>query len=127
MTQPLASILSGWLTDTLGRRYTMVLVNVPHIADWLLMYRATTTAEVYAAGVLFGLGVGLMETSVLTYVGEISHQSLRGTLLAMSTLTGMLGISCMYLAGALAAWRQVALICLSFPIAAMLLILLVCP
>lgn len=104
----------------------MILVNVPHIAAWLLMYRATTTTEVYVAGVLFGLGIGLMEASVITYVGEISHQSLRGTLLAMSTLTGMLGISGMYLAGALAAWRQVALMCLSVPIAAMLFIMLVC-
>lgn len=126
MTQPLAGLLSGWLTDSLGRRRTMILVNIPHIVAWLLLYRATTTAEIYVAGCLLGLGVGLMETSVLTYVGEVSHQSLRGTLLAMSTLTGMLGISSMYLLGALAAWRQVALMCLAVPISALLIILLVC-
>lgn len=125
MTQPLASILSGWFTDTLGRRRTMILVNIPHIIAWVLMYRATTITEVYAAGVLLGIGVGLMETSVITYVGEISHQSIRGILLALSNLSGMLGIVTMYLAGALASWRDVALMCLAVPIVALVLICLV--
>lgn len=125
MTQPIASLASGWFTDTLGRRRTMILVNVPHIAAWLLMYMATTTIEIYAAGVLLGIGVGLMETSVITYVGEISHQSIRGILLALSNLSGMLGIVTMYLAGALASWRNVALMCLAVPILAVGLICLV--
>lgn len=125
MTQPIASLVSGWFTDTLGRRRTMILVNVPHIAAWLLMYMATSTTEIYAAGVLLGIGVGLMETSVITYVGEISHQSIRGILLALSNLSGMLGIVSMYLAGALASWRNVALMCLAIPILAVCLICLV--
>lgn len=71
LTEPLASLVSGWFTDTLGRRRTMVLVNLPHIAAWVMMWRATTVVEVFAAGALLGLGIGLMESCVIAYVGEI--------------------------------------------------------
>lgn len=71
LAEPLGSIVSGWFTDTLGRRRAMVLVNVPHIVAWVLMYRATTTAEIFVAGALLGLGIGLMESCVIAYIGEI--------------------------------------------------------
>lgn len=69
--QPLGSIISGWLTDWLGRRRAMLLVNVPHIVAWLMLYSATSVAEMYAAGIILGLGIGVMETPVVTYIGEI--------------------------------------------------------
>lgn len=72
--EPLASILAGWLTDTFGRKRTMLVVNVPHIVAWFLMYRATSTVEVFIAGALLGLGIGLIETCVLAYVGEIWYE-----------------------------------------------------
>lgn len=100
----------------------MIFVNVPHIVAWILMYRATSTAEIFIAGVLLGIGVGLMETAIITYVGEISHHSLRGILLTLSNLSGMLGMSAMYLAGSLALWRHVALMCAVVPLLALVLI-----
>lgn len=71
LTEPIASLASGWFTDTLGRQRTMVLMNVPHIVAWVLMYRATTVAEIFVAGALLGIGIGLMESCVIAYIGEI--------------------------------------------------------
>lgn len=73
LTEPMASLISGWFTDTLGRRLTMVLVNIPHIAAWILIYCATSTVEIFVAGALLGLGIGMMETCVIAYVGEIRY------------------------------------------------------
>lgn len=69
--QPIGSALSGWLTEPIGRKRAMILVNIPHIIAWTMLYHAQTPAQMYAAVVLIGLGTGLMEAPILTYVGEI--------------------------------------------------------
>lgn len=57
--------------EPLGRKRAMFIVNIPHVIAWIMMYRATSIFEVFAANVLLGLGVGLMEAPIITYVGEI--------------------------------------------------------
>lgn len=54
-----------------------------------------------------------------------SHQSIRGPLLVLSNLSGMLGVVSMYMLGAYLPWRQVALVCLAIPCSALLLVRLV--
>lgn len=71
ISQPVGCILSGWLTDWLGRKNAMILVNVPHIGAWLLIHFATEVQQIYVAAVVLGLGIGVMETPVVTYIGEI--------------------------------------------------------
>lgn len=70
--QPLGSLFSGWLTEPIGRKYGMMVVNVPHIAGWLVLYFATTIEAVFIAGAMLGWAVGFMETPTITYVGEIT-------------------------------------------------------
>lgn len=69
--QPLGSVFSGWISEPLGRKRAMFFVNIPHAIAWIMMYNATTIGEVFAANVLLGLGVGLSEAPIITYVGEI--------------------------------------------------------
>lgn len=63
--------MSGWIMEPLGRKRAMFIVNIPHVIAWIMMYHATSIFEVFAANVLLGLGVGLMEAPIITYVGEI--------------------------------------------------------
>lgn len=93
----------------------MLLVNVPHIIAWSMLYFTTEVYEIFVAGILLGLGMGLMEAPILTYVGEISHPSIRGMLLAFSHVTVITGTCLMYLIGSLTTWRNAALICLTVP------------
>lgn len=69
--QPIGSALSGWLTDPIGRKRALFVVNFPHIIAWALLYFSTTMTEVYVASVLLGLGTGLTEAPIITYIGEI--------------------------------------------------------
>lgn len=71
LTTTVASLVSGWLGESLGRRRTMIVVNVPFIVAWVLLYRATMIEEIFVAGGLLGLGIGLTESAVIAYVGEI--------------------------------------------------------
>lgn len=65
------SILSGWITEPIGRKRAMFIVNTPHLIAWTLLHYSSTLFEIYAAHALFGFGVGLMEAPIVTYVGEI--------------------------------------------------------
>lgn len=65
------SVISGWITEPIGRKRAMFFVNFPHLIGWLLLYQSTSVIEIFVAHALFGLGVGLMEAPILTYVGEI--------------------------------------------------------
>lgn len=69
--QPLGSLASGVFLEALGRKRAMLLVTLPHIAAWIMMFFATNEAMLFTAAVLLGLGVGFMEAPILTYVGEI--------------------------------------------------------
>lgn len=49
----------------------MLLVNIPLTIAWFMMHNASSVFEIFIANVLLGLGVGLMESPIITYVGEI--------------------------------------------------------
>lgn len=80
--QPLGSIASGIVLEPLGRKKSMILVNIPHIIGWTLLYYASSLTEIYIAAILLGLGVGFMEAPIITYVGEICEPQIRGILTA---------------------------------------------
>jgi MFS family permease len=63
--QPLGSVASGIVLEPLGRKKSMILVNIPHIIGWLMLYYAASLTEMYIAAILLGLGVG--EITVIKY------------------------------------------------------------
>lgn len=69
--QPIGSLISGFIVDPLGRKPSMILANVPYIISWILLYFSTNKINIYFAESLVGLGAGLMEAPVITYIGEI--------------------------------------------------------
>lgn len=71
ISQPLGSVLSGWISEPIGRKKAMILFNIPHIMAWTMLVFATSFEMILISSLLMGLGVGLMEAPVITYVGEI--------------------------------------------------------
>lgn len=69
--QPIGSVFSGLVSEPLGRKKAMILVNIPHIIAWTMLYFTSSLEEIYIAATLLGLGVGFMEAPIITYVGEI--------------------------------------------------------
>lgn len=67
----MGSVLSGIILEPLGRKRSMILVNIPHIIGWFMLHFAGSLEEMYTAAILLGLGVGFMEAPIVTYVGEI--------------------------------------------------------
>ncbi|KAL7033165.1 hypothetical protein ACKWTF_007494 [Chironomus riparius] len=114
--QPIGSIASGIVLEPLGRKKSMILVNIPHIIGWAMLHYASSLTELYIAAILLGLGVGFMEAPIITYVGEICQPSIRGVLTSCAGVAVMIGISLVYLLGSITTWRLTALICSTVPI-----------
>ncbi|EFN85275.1 facilitated trehalose transporter Tret1 isoform X1 [Harpegnathos saltator] len=113
---PIGCLMSGPLSQYLGRKCTMMLANIPFVIAWLMFYYAGNSAMLFAALALTGLTGGLLEAPVLTYVAEVTQPHLRGMLSATSSLSVILGVFTQMLSGSLAHWRTVALVNLAYPI-----------
>uniref|UniRef100_A0A182NQQ7 Major facilitator superfamily (MFS) profile domain-containing protein n=1 Tax=Anopheles dirus TaxID=7168 RepID=A0A182NQQ7_9DIPT len=120
--QPVGSVLSGIILEPLGRKRSMILVNIPHIIGWFMLHFAGSLDQMYTAAILLGLGVGFMEAPIVTYVGEICQPSIRGILTSCAGVAVMLGFFMVYLLGTVTTWRTTAAICASIPIATMIAI-----
>lgn len=143
--QPLGSMLSGLLSEPLGRKKSMFIVNVPHILAWLMLYYGSSKEMIFIAFGFLGLGAGLMEAPIITYLGEIwyefitsqnnknikkqicfcafySEPSVRGILTAFAGISATTGIFLVFLLGSLVAWREVALFCAFIPAITMIAI-----
>uniref|UniRef100_A0A0A9WSX5 Facilitated trehalose transporter Tret1 n=4 Tax=Lygus hesperus TaxID=30085 RepID=A0A0A9WSX5_LYGHE len=114
--QPTGSVLSGLVLESLGRKYAMMAVNVPHILGWFLLYSAGSHLALYMAAMIMGLGVGFMEAPIITYIGEICEPRLRGTLTSYSNLFVNFGMTSVFVLGTLVDWRHAALICMMLPV-----------
>jgi predicted MFS family arabinose efflux permease len=56
--------MSGAITQPLGRKRAMIMVNVPFIVAWVLFHCAMNVGMLYASLVLTGLAGGIMEAPV---------------------------------------------------------------
>ncbi|KAL6261135.1 hypothetical protein P5V15_008662 [Pogonomyrmex californicus] len=122
---PFGCLVSGPLSQYLGRKRTMMLANIPFVMAWLIFHYATNPAMLLTALAMTGLTGGLLEGPVITYVAEVTQPYLRGMLSATSSLAVILGIFTQMLSGSLVHWRTVVLINLSYPILCFLALCLV--
>lgn len=69
IVQPIGNLLSTFLVDAIGRKWSIFAVNfVPAIA-WILLPFAKSQAVILIGFSLLGIGVGL--TGSITYISEI--------------------------------------------------------
>lgn len=59
--QPIGSIISGTVLEPLGRRNSMLLVNIPHLIGWCLFYYGISVPILFFAAVMMGLGKVIMQ------------------------------------------------------------------
>ncbi|XP_043483051.1 facilitated trehalose transporter Tret1 [Leptopilina heterotoma] len=113
---PVGCFCSGPISQTFGRKRTMMMMTVPFITSWIIFYYSYNMTMIYVALVISGLTGGLSEAPVLTYVAEITEPTYRGMLSATSTMTVILGIFLQMLTGSLVSWKTTALINILYPV-----------
>lgn len=64
-------LVSGWLTEPLGRKKSLLIVNIPHLIGWILLFNSSTLVEIFIVNAIFGIGAGLTRSPCSSYGGEI--------------------------------------------------------
>lgn len=68
--QPLGNLLSGVLCDALGRKYTILVVNILPLFAWFTLAYSNSILIVYIVFGVLGFGIGLT-AGPSVYVSEI--------------------------------------------------------
>ncbi|XP_055550643.1 uncharacterized protein LOC129733099 [Wyeomyia smithii] len=119
---PLGCVFSGMLTQPIGRRRAMQIVNIPMLIAWLLFHFADDVHFLYCGLALAGFSGGLSEAPVLTYVSEITQPRYRGMLAATGSTCVIIGVLIQFLMGSFLRWRTVALWSACVPIISFMLL-----
>ncbi|ODM92955.1 Facilitated trehalose transporter Tret1-2 [Orchesella cincta] len=116
---PLGAVASGpaagLAIEKLGRRMSMLVLTIPFLAGWLLIF--------FANGVTMIL-VGRFITAPI-FTAEMADVSIRGTLCAGFDMMISVGILLIYIYGAFVSWRMQALISAILPVIIFVMMLFV--
>ncbi|XP_076270179.1 facilitated trehalose transporter Tret1-like isoform X2 [Rhynchophorus ferrugineus] len=110
LSVPVGCLLSGLLTQPIGRKRSMQLISMLFFVAFFLFYMASEAWHVFLALAMCGITGGLLEAPTLIYVVEITCASLRGSLVSTSTLAILVGVITSFTLGALLLWRSMALV-----------------
>lgn len=113
---PFGSLISGFLSDELGRRKALMYIVAPAVITFICLSFASSFGLICVYFFLLSFIFGLKDAPATVYVSETSEPSIRGTLLSLSTIAKNSGIFVVYLLGSFLSWRQVALACSIVPI-----------
>jgi sugar porter (SP) family MFS transporter len=86
-------LLGLWFADTIGRRRTMMLSAIAFLASTIGCSIAPTIGQFALWRLVGGMGVGLAMISCPIYIAELSPAPLRGILVNVNQLVGVIGIN----------------------------------
>ncbi|XP_065307316.1 facilitated trehalose transporter Tret1-like isoform X2 [Dermacentor albipictus] len=92
-------LLGGQSIRYLGRRYTLLLSAVFHIAGWILIATGTAVWMLLLGRTLTGLATGVVALTVPVFVSEVSPKEIRGFLDTVCTMAITFGILMAYVMG----------------------------
>ncbi|XP_076750814.1 facilitated trehalose transporter Tret1 [Xylocopa sonorina] len=105
---------SGSMADKMGRKKSLLLLAVPFLLSWGIIFMATEVKFLYAARFLVGMGVGAGCVLGPTYISEIAEVSTKGTLGAMFQLFLTVGIFLAFVLGSILSYGMFAIVCAFF-------------
>ena len=86
-------LLGLWFADAIGRRRTMMLSAIAFLASTIGCSIAPTIGQFALWRLVGGMGVGLAMISCPIYIAELSPAHLRGPLVNVNQLVGVIGIN----------------------------------
>lgn len=102
---PFGGLLTGYLLDKIGRKMTLILVNIISVIAWGIMtFSSESNKEIMyiqlmISRVIIGLAIGMSSSPASVYSAEICHPDLRGRLTLLTALCTGIGMLFVYLLG----------------------------
>ncbi|OWR41380.1 facilitated trehalose transporter Tret1 like protein [Danaus plexippus plexippus] len=95
----LGPLITVPLSNRIGRRYVIMISNIPLLLGWLLAGVASDLPTLYAARIMWGCATGMQFATVPLYIGEIAEDKIRGSLSALFLLFINIGFLLAYAIG----------------------------
>ncbi|KAJ4967806.1 hypothetical protein NE237_014507 [Protea cynaroides] len=106
----IGSIMSGHISDFMGRKGAMRISAAFSITGWLAVYFSKGVLSLDIGRFLTGYGIGVFSYVVPVFIAEIAPKDLRGGLAALNQLMIVIGASSSFIIGTVVTWRTLALI-----------------
>lgn len=106
--------------DTIGRKKTLVLTEIPLILGWSTICLATSVPMICIGRLLTGIGSGMVGAPARVYTSEVTQPHLRGMLTALSSVSISLGVLIQYTLGSFLHWKVLTAICCLIPVLGLL-------
>ncbi|KAH8283698.1 hypothetical protein KR018_012543 [Drosophila ironensis] len=131
LSAPLGGLLSGFLLDKIGRKRSLIVLNVLSIVAWILLATPSQSDSIaffwqlIASRFLLGIGMGLASAPPGVYAAEISVPRTRGSLILGTSISVAGGITILYGIGYCIRndFRLIALICCGYQLVALLCVI----
>jgi len=120
--QPIGSLSSGFLVQWLGRRKSLMVINIPYCVGCILISTAPSITVLFLANILLGTTIGFSEAPINSYFGEICQPELRSILAGSAAIFYQLGMFTLFVLGSLTSWRSAAGIVAVIPVVTMLML-----
>lgn len=91
ITCPIGGLLSGYLSDRLGRKRTLILIDLVAVISWLIIGFSSRTdsqllfTELMISRTVIGVIIGMSTTPAVMYTSEVSDPKIRGRLTMLSS------------------------------------------
>lgn len=92
LTAGIATLFSGYFTDKLGRKITILIGSILFIAGALFLAFAMSFHDLIIGRVITGLAIGISMTAAPMYIAEIAPAKIRGGLVTTNQLFVTIGI-----------------------------------
>jgi MFS family permease len=105
IVMPIVGPLTAYLTMKIGRKGTLILINIISIISWILIGFSsrsdphTLFIQLMIARSLIGASIGMITTPAVMYTSEICHPKIRGNLLVLSPFMLAFGMLVIYFLG----------------------------
>ncbi|CAH1118549.1 unnamed protein product [Phaedon cochleariae] len=110
-------VSSSYLIDVIGRKKTILLMTVPQVLSFLMIYLSFySKVLLYLGRISGGIGEGSAMSVVCLYAAEIASPSHRGVIVNLTTISNVIACLFMNVLGSLVDIYTASLACLVFPI-----------
>uniref|UniRef100_A0A0K8SIS7 Major facilitator superfamily (MFS) profile domain-containing protein n=2 Tax=Lygus hesperus TaxID=30085 RepID=A0A0K8SIS7_LYGHE len=99
----------GYIMEAIGRKNTLLFLNVIPLASWLLIIFTKTVLWLYIARFMAGLWLGIVYTVVPIYLGEIAEPRVRGSLSTFFAIMTYVGVLFEYVVGPFVSYDNLAI------------------
>jgi MFS family permease len=110
------AVIFGKVSQKFGQKLTLVLLVVPHLCFWTLVYTSKHVFQLYVARVCAGLTGGGTIRTLSMFVTEISEKTVRGELGSYLILFLSTGNLIIFFAGTYLSFFKVPLTMIVFPL-----------